>query len=339
MFRTPPKTESVDENPDQKLQTNETVEADPKSESSASNSNNNTDGNSIASNNSAGSGSSGNKGPGKLKMTSTITKVEFPPYTPGQEGGIQTWLRQVEMRLKIAGITTENGKYEYMVAALPAEIVARVYDLINVEPETEPYKTLVTRIKKEFQPSDSEQVTQLLRGLKRGDKKPSLFLREMRNLAKDRVGDLVLRELFLAELPPSIADILTVIETKDTESLAVAADKAWERETLQKKSVAATSAVSSDPLDARVEALMQKMDRMIEAFGRRAVDDQHSYRRRPRSQTPGRRNQRGRSSSGNRKKEYTTCWYHYKFGEKSTKCLPWCEKFAEFSKKEKSSEN
>ncbi len=130
---------------------------------SSGNNSSDSDSNNIAGgNSSSGTGSRGNKGPGTFKVTSTIAKVEFQPYTPGQEGGIQTWLRQVEMRLKIADITTENGKCEYTVAALPAEIIAQVYDLINVKPETEPYKTLVTRIKTEFQPSDSEQATQLL---------------------------------------------------------------------------------------------------------------------------------------------------------------------------------
>ncbi len=48
----------------------------------------------------------------------------------------------------------------------------------------------------------------------------------MRKLVKDRVKDLVLPELFLAEFLPSILDIITVIQTKNTELLAATADKA-----------------------------------------------------------------------------------------------------------------
>ena len=35
----------------------------------------------------------------------SVFKFEIPTYMPGQEGGIKTWLRQVEVRLKLANIT------------------------------------------------------------------------------------------------------------------------------------------------------------------------------------------------------------------------------------------
>ena len=108
----------------------------------------------------------------------TAFRLEIPNYTPSQQGGIKTWLRQVDVRLKLAKMSTEEEKYEFLIAALPAAILERVYDLVNVQPVNDPYKTLVKRIEDEFQLTDAEQVKKLLSGMKRGDKKPSFSARD-----------------------------------------------------------------------------------------------------------------------------------------------------------------
>lgn len=57
-----------------------------------------------------------------------------------------------------------------------------------------------------------------------GDKKSSIFLREMKELVKGQVTDVVLRELFLKQLPEGLRKILVVIEFASLDSLAAAAD-------------------------------------------------------------------------------------------------------------------
>ncbi len=264
-------------------------------------------------------------------------RVDFPPFVLGQAGGIGTWLRQVDIRLELSGIKAEELKYKYVAAALPPEITARVYDLINKPPENDQYTTLINRIREEFEPSESEQVVKLLKGLRRGDKKPSLFLREMRELAGVQVGDTLLRELFLAELPSAIADILTIVETKDLESLAKAADKGWERDNQARTSLVAPVG-SQDPTDARIDAILSRLEKVSEAFAKipHTVNSGESRgRSRNRSATPGPRG-RKHSRSRQRNPKWTKCWYHFKFGDKATKCEEWCE---EWSKRYKPSEN
>lgn len=237
--------------------------------------------------------------PTSSKKMSEPKRVELAPYTPGQPGGIRTWLRQVEIRLKLADITNKISKYEYVVAALPNEITARVYDLIIAQPETSPFTTLVARIKEEFEPTESEGVIKLLKGLKRGDKKPSLFLREMRELAGKQVGDTLLRELFLAELPTSTAEILSVIEIKELESLAKAADKAWERESQTRAVLSVSNDIASSSQPDRIDKLLDKVDKMLDTFNHLSHESSSGGRRR-RDATPahaGKRDSRSHSRS------------------------------------------
>jgi len=105
-------------------------------------------------------------------------RFEVPAYSVGQQGGIRTWIKQVEVRLRLANVTTEKDKYEHLVAALSPDITEKTYDLIINEPATNQYTTLIHRIESEFEPSESDQIKRLLKGISRGDGKPSVFFFE-----------------------------------------------------------------------------------------------------------------------------------------------------------------
>ena len=119
--------------------------------------------------------------------------------------GIKTWIRQVQVRMQLAKMNEEKDKYNYLIAALPPKITGRVYDLAIKEPVENPFTTLIKRIEEEFEPTDSEQIKKLLKGMNRGNTKPTVFLREMKTQAKDRVDNSVLKEMLLAQLPPVTA--------------------------------------------------------------------------------------------------------------------------------------
>lgn len=259
----------------------------------------------------------------------------MPSYTDGQEGGIKTWLRQVGVRLKLAGVTGEQDRYEHVIASLPTEILSRVYDLVNDQPETDPYTTLVKRIQTEFEPTDSEQVKKLLEGMKIGDAKPTLFLRSMRALAKGRVTDVVLKELFLKQLPGNLRKILSVVETPNLESLAAAADRGVQSDCfsgvaeIQKSHRDEPSAVQKETqsMSAMEQKFDEMMGKMVEAMERLA---QNHPTRRPRSQTPGReggKNHRQRSNSKRRNPNWKLCYAHHRFGDKARTCEHWCERW------------
>ncbi len=238
-------------------------------------------------------------------------------------GGVGVWLEQVELRLQLAGIPDERTKYAYLASSLPAEITSQVYDLITTEPTSNPFTTLIERIRSEFEPTDTAQVKKLLDGLKRGNTKPSLFLREMRDLAKKRVDDVVLRQLFYGQLPANVAETLTLTNVTDLDLAAQAADRAWERE-----SQASVSAISErkteTSADPKIDALTEQLSKLAAIIDRLQARENDSRRSRNRSATPGRCG--SSSCSGSRRNtKWTKCWYHYKFGPKATKCEEWCE--------------
>ena len=129
----------------------------------------------------------------------------------------------------------EKEKYKYLVAALPSEITRKVYNIIIEEPADKPFTAIMKRTE-ELEPTDSEQIKKLLKGMHRGNSKPSSFLREMRSLAKGRVDEFIVRKLWLSQLPPITGGILEMSKGS-LDELAEAADKGCVREEKEKAAV------------------------------------------------------------------------------------------------------
>jgi hypothetical protein len=157
----------------------------------------------------------------------------------------------------------------------------------------------------------------------------------MRNLAKDRVGEAVLKELFLAQLPETLRGILVVIESASLETLAAAADRGWESGGPSKvESLTHSQSTASNQTQQGAERQMNEiMDKMVEVLNRfsRRDSGKSPPRRRDRSQTPGRqrsKQERERSDSRKRNPKWKLCRYHFKFGDNARKCENWCERWA-----------
>ena len=192
--------------------------------------------------------------------------------------------------MRLSRVTTEKEKYEYLVAALPTPIMDKVYDLVINEPVANPFTTIMKRIETEFKPTESKQIKKLLKGMTRGDQKPSQFLKEMRELAQNEVSDNVLWELFLAQLPPITAGVLEMMSEEDLDALAKAADKGWARES--EANIAATSAPSQCDHQLSSSALVNKMIEALDSWsktnrkGGQMQERTDRRQSRSRSQTP-----------------------------------------------------
>ena len=221
------------------------------------------------------------------------------------------------------------------MASLPSEIVSRVYDVVNEEPPVDPYKTLVARIEGDFQPTESEQVHKLLQGMQMGDKKPSRFLREMKELAKERVTDTVIKELFLKQLPTGLRNVLAVIETSNLESKA--ADRGWQYGNTDISEIGSEKQTQkSQTVEKPVNEMEKKFDelmgKMLEVMDRLSRQEKYvsSGRSRNCSQTPGRQGaSKGRQRSNSRKRnpKWKLCYSHHWFGDKARSCEDWCERW------------
>jgi len=81
------------------------------------------------------------------------------------------------------------------------------------------------RILNGFSLSKSAKLRQLLKVQVLGDKRPSHFLQELKNLAGGQVTDDIIKMLFIEQLPENYRTILAIIDESDLDKLAIVTDK------------------------------------------------------------------------------------------------------------------
>ncbi|XP_076635464.1 uncharacterized protein LOC143348754 [Colletes latitarsis] len=240
--------------------------------------------------------------------------IRIPPFW---EKNPATWFRQLESQFVIGGITQDSTRYHYVAANLESRYADVVVDIIDNPPTTEMYNTLKTELIRRLSGSKEQKIRHLLEHEEIGDRKPSIFLRQLQNLAGDTVTDDFLKTLWLGRLPASIQTVLLTRQKDSLAELATLADAV--SEVKQRPQIAA----STGP-DAIHEELAE-LRREIAAL--RVGRDRY---RRPRS--PSRRRQRSPTDSPSRSRDRSNspppddgrCWYHWKFGAAARKCREPC---------------
>lgn len=232
------------------------------------------------------------------------------------------WFINIEAQFILAGITQDKTKYYAVVSALNSEVLSYVSDIVKNPPTEDLYKTLKDRLIAEFSDSEQKRVKDLLSNAVLGDDKPSHLLRKMRQLANDKIGEEFLRTLWIQRLPKETQAILSVSEG-NLDRLAQMADKIIDLNPHQVAETRISPPVHTysqenfemREMKAQIAALTDQVERLARGMDRPARDSRphrRSSRFRRRSQTP------------NRQRTYEKCWYHYRYGDKATKCTPPC---------------
>ncbi|GBN42278.1 hypothetical protein AVEN_191812-1 [Araneus ventricosus] len=176
------------------------------------------------------------------------------------------------------------------------------------------YKTLKERLINIFSDSEERRLKKLLQDVELGDKRPSMLLRQMQDLAGNRVGDELLRSLWLQRLPTQMQAILTT-SSDDPNKLSVMADKIADVTSGSeicsnhvKMKVPETSTPNDciSNLQAQISEFSLKIDIMSQFRRYRSMSRRNNYRAR----------------SASRKDQM--CWYHFRFRENAKKCVPPC---------------
>ncbi|GBL88536.1 hypothetical protein AVEN_86269-1 [Araneus ventricosus] len=131
---------------------------------------------------------------------------------------------QLESQFITSGIVQDSIKYHNVVASVETEILSQVSDIITSPPNDDMYKKLKERLINIFSDSEERRLKKLLQDVELGDKCPTMLLRQMQDLAGNRVGDELLRSLWLQRLPTQIQAILTT-SSDDLNKLSIMADK------------------------------------------------------------------------------------------------------------------
>ncbi|CAH1112873.1 unnamed protein product [Psylliodes chrysocephalus] len=172
-----------------------------------------------------------------------------------------------------------------------------------------PTKRGTLKFKEASEESEERKAKKLLNELELGDKKPSVLLREMKNLANDKVTDYFLRTMFLQRLPNTSRAIL-VASTDNVENLAKMADKIVEINSSDSQYICADQSQSSQSLHKdRLSILEDQMSDLVASV--KEYKSSKHFRNRS-------------NSRENLSKTYRYCWYHYKFKENARKCIQPC---------------
>ncbi|XP_035230005.1 uncharacterized protein LOC118201964 [Stegodyphus dumicola] len=142
-----------------------------------------------------------------VQLEASIVSVKIPPFWIDRP---EIWFYTVEAKFKIAGITSQETKFNYLVAQLDPKFVKNIWDIIKDETATK-YSAAKERLTNLFKESENKRIKRLLAGLELGDMKPSQMLRKMRTLGDNNdVSEKVLRTLWMEKLSDTVKNILKV---------------------------------------------------------------------------------------------------------------------------------
>ncbi|KZC13185.1 hypothetical protein WN55_05518, partial [Dufourea novaeangliae] len=228
-----------------------------------------------------------------------------------------TWFRQLESQFVLSGITQDATKYHYVSANLENKYADVVIDIINNPPTTNMYETLKAELIRRLSDSKEQNIRHLLEHEEIGDRKPSIFLRRLQNLAGYTVSDEFLKTLWLGRLPTSIQAILITRQKKSLSELAALADAVVE--VTPRPQVTAAAVESSVQGDIRAD--LAELRREIAAL---RIETNSFRRSRAKSRSGHRSLSRSRGRNEGDIPTDGKCWYHWKHGAAARKCRDPC---------------
>lgn len=230
------------------------------------------------------------------------------------------WFCQVEAQFATRGITTQLTKYNWVLPAIPQDVVATVSDVIK-NPGEHAYNNLKKALIDRHKESNSQSLEKLLSGTQIGDRKPSEFYRHMKSLADNAniVNDGLLSQLWLRQLPVLIQAAVTSSGKTEVDGLLEVADKVYEVYQQQSLQMLNTPINPSTP---NISELVAQNNRLLNELAeiRTKFDRMNGSRGRSRDRSRSRSRNRSEPSNGGR----NLCWYHFKYGANARKCQQPC---------------
>lgn len=237
-------------------------------------------------------------------------QVKVPPFWKQNP---ELWFKQLEAQFSNSNIVNDLTKFNTIVGVIESDILSFVSDIVLTPPPNNLYNAIKARLIKQFTDSDSKKLHSLLNDLQIGDMKPSNLLRKMRELSCGKVGEDLLKVLWLQKLPTTIQAILST-NTNPLEQLSSLADTMFE--VVECSSVQAVSSTQTSQFNDLVNAVY-KLDGKIESLKKQFRAPSKSSKTVSRSRTPT----PTKAVSVTKGK---ICFYHKRFATKARKCVAPC---------------
>lgn len=244
--------------------------------------------------------------------------VRVPPFWPEEPA---VWFAQVEAQFVLSKVTTDETKFNYLIAQLDQQYAKEVKDIITNPPADKKYEKLKEELIKRLSASQEKRVKQLLMHEELGDRKPSQFLRHLKGLAGPTVPDTFLATLWSSRLPQNIQTVIATQMDLSLDKLGELADKVHEIAPSTPQ-VASTSAATSSSSD--MARQISELTRQVTLLATR-VNQGGPGRSRAHSKPRGYNRSRSHSRPRQPPSDHPHCFYHYTFGAKAMKCKQPCK--------------
>ena len=137
------------------------------------------------------------------------------------------WFAQAEAQFAIRGLTQDDTKYYYVVAALDSATATCALPIITAPPTTDKFKAIKNFLTSAFELSDCERAAALFNLTGLGDSKPSELMDSMLSLLGNHSPCFLFKHLFLQQIPDYVRAPLASSAVTDYRALAQEADKIY----------------------------------------------------------------------------------------------------------------
>lgn len=240
--------------------------------------------------------------------------VRMPPFWPEEPG---VWFAQLECNFTLSRITDDATKFNYVISQLEQRYATDVKDIILNPPVKDKYEKLKQELIKRLSASREKEIKQLLMHEELGDRRPSQFLRHLKNLAGPSIPDDFIRTIWSSRLPRNLQTVIASQPTSALESLTELADKVFEL-VPPSPHVASTEAVPGSLLD-KMSQQIADLTRQVQALTASNAGRNRHSRSRSRNQD------RSRTRSQSNYKRFPVCFYHHKYGDNARSCMKPCD--------------
>ncbi|CAG9101291.1 unnamed protein product [Plutella xylostella] len=151
--------------------------------------------------------------------------VKSPQFSPEKPA---IWFALMESQFNLSRITSDETKFYHILSNLEPQYADLVEELVLNPPATDKYEKLKIELIRTLSQSKAKKLQRLLDREEIGDRKPSHFLRHLRNLAGPGLPEEFLSGIWTSRLPSSIQTILASQPTASLETLADLADRIHE---------------------------------------------------------------------------------------------------------------
>ena len=252
--------------------------------------------------------------------------ANLPPFTPEDP---THWLKLCDAHFNFKKIECPQEKIYAIITSLTYEL-QRELDVALGYTTEEQYKEFKTMLLAATALPAQKRINQLISNEELGDRKPSIFLRHLKNLAGSQAdNEEFIRPLFLKRLPASISQILASMPDSSVDNLAKSADAIIQYQADSLGNVNAYGGPHRQ--ESKPQSNVDDQMRFMRSTIANLTDQIQDLVRRLQKLETSVSNNRGRSN--NRYRSYSRpshgartgmCYYHTKFGSRATKCSQPC---------------